>query len=120
MTGRSWIVLPLLALLAACAGGLGNGISARTGSGAVEMSPAAYRAYQAYRATPEPLAFALSPDGSQFYGFQCISLKNDCDAEASMLDAVARCSVRGGGQTCYIFARRRAVVWRNAGSFAPS
>ena len=115
-------LLVLFALLAAtaCAGGHGGTVAVRNGSGAVTMSPSAYSAFSAYRAKAEPLVFALSPDGRQYYWYYCISLKKDCDVEAYMLDAVARCSVQGGGQTCYVFARRRAVVWRDPGSFAPS
>ena len=109
-----------LLLLAACAGPGVKGIPVLNGSGDVTMSPSAYAAFNAYRAKADPMVFALSPDGKQYYWQYCIAFKTECDIEAYMQDAVTRCSQQGSGQTCRIFARRKAVVWRNPGDFAPS
>lgn len=119
MTTRLFAVIAALLFLSACAGAGGNSVAVKNGSGAVTMTPAAFAAFNAYRSKADPLVFALSPDGSQYYWYYCVELQKDCDVEAYMQDAVSRCSLRGNGQTCRVFARRKAIVWRDAGSFAP-
>ncbi len=116
--GRSLLAGGFL-FLAACAGPGAQGIPVLNGSGAVTMSPSAFAAFTAYRAKADPMVFALSPDGTQYYWQFCLAFKTECDIEAYMQDAVTRCSEQGNRQICRIFARRKAVVWRNPGDFKP-
>jgi hypothetical protein len=104
------------ALLAACAGT--GTTTSQSGSGPVVMSPGAYLAYQAYTAKADPLVFTLSQDGEHAYFYFCQSVKKDCDAEKYIQTAVDRCTDRGG-ERCYVFARRKAIVWRDAGDWKP-
>ena len=110
-------VLAVTLLLAACAGG--RTTTTESGSGPVVMSPAAYAAYEAYTAKADPLIFALSGDGKHAYFYYCQSVKKDCDEEKYTQLAVDRCTGHGGDR-CYIFARRKAVVWRDAGNWKPA
>lgn len=103
-------------LLSACAGT--GTTTAVSGSGPVTMSPAAYAAYEAYTSRADPLVFALSPDGEHAYFYYCHAIKKDCDVEKYIQPAVDRCTSRGG-ERCYVFARRKAVVWRQAGDWKP-
>ena len=105
------------ALLTACAG-TGKTTTTESGSGPVVMSPAAYAAYQAYTGKADPLVFALSGNGEHAYFYFCQSVKKDCDEERYTQVAVDRCTSQGGDR-CYIFARRKAIVWRNPGDWKP-
>lgn len=104
-------------VLAGCAGGSGR-TTGQSGSGPVVMSSAAYSAYQAYTSKADPLVFVLSENGEHAYWYNCLSIKKDCDVERYAQTAVDRCTSRGGNR-CYIFARRKAVVWRDAGNWKP-
>jgi len=105
------------ALLVACAGS--GTTTSQSGSGPVVMSPGAYAAYQAYTAKADPLVFTLSKDGEHAYFYFCQSVKKDCDEEKYIQTAVDRCTSRGG-ERCYVFARRKAIVWRDAGDWKPA
>ncbi len=110
-------VFCLLILSAACTG---SGVTTtQTGAGPVVMSPAAYASYLAYQDKVDPLIFALSQDGKHAYWVNCLDIKKDCDVERYAQMAIDRCTTRGGSR-CYIFARRKAVIWRNAGEWQPA
>ena len=103
-------------LVGACAG-IGTTTTSESGSGPVVMSPSAFSAYQAYTSKADPLVFALSQDGKHTYFYHCQSVKKDCDEEKYIQTAIDRCS--GRGDRCYVFARRKAVVWRDPGDWKP-
>lgn len=102
-------------LISACAGT--GTTTTESGSGPVVMSPAAFTAYQAYTSKADPLVFALSQDGKHAYFYHCQAIKKSCDVEKYTQPAIDRCTSRG--ERCYIFARRKAVVWRDAGDWKP-
>ena len=97
MIRRLLVLIAVTFLISACAGIGGNSVAVRNGSGPVTMTPAAFEAFNAYRSRVNPLVFALSPDGSQYYWYYCVDLASDCDVESIMQDAVSRCSERGSG-----------------------
>lgn len=115
--GRLATALAGVALLSNCAAP-GSTTTTQSGAGPVVMSPAAYAAYQSYTSKADPLVFALSQNGKHAYFYHCQSVKKDCDEEKYIQTAVDRCTGRGG-ERCYIFARRKAVVWRDAGDWKP-
>ncbi|RVU36518.1 hypothetical protein EOI86_15110 [Hwanghaeella grinnelliae] len=105
------------ALLVACAGT--GTTTSESGSGPVVMSTGAYSAYQTYTSKADPLVFALSQDGEHAYFYFCQSVEKDCDEEKYIQTAIDRCSSRGA-ERCYVFARRKAIVWRDAGDWKPA
>ncbi len=113
---KSALAFAAAVLLAGCAGS--GATTSESGSGPVTMSPAAYSAFQAYTSKADPLIFALSPDGAHAYFYHCLAIKKDCDIERYVQTAIDRCTSRGGSR-CYVFARRKAVVWRNPGDWKP-
>lgn len=113
---RTAMAVAALATLGACAGSPAT--TTESGSGPVVMSSAAYSAYQSYTSKADPLVFTLSGNGEHAYFYHCQSVKKDCDVEKYTQIAVDRCSTQGGDR-CYIFARRKAVVWRDPGDWKP-
>ena len=114
---RRALALAATVLLVSCASG--GTTTSESGSGPVVMSPAAYSTYQAYTSKADPLVFALSQDGKHAYFYHCLAIKKDCDIERYVQPAIDRCTDRGGSR-CYVFARRKAVVWRDPGDWKPA
>lgn len=95
-------------LLAGCAG-------PPVGSGPVRLGPGMQAAYQKYRATMQPGAFAISADGGVGYTW-CNSLSGCRGNEVAQALASCRRSAR---TPCYLYDVNGKVVWQGQVATAP-
>lgn len=92
-------------LCVACAGD-----DDRIGSGPVTLSPRIAEAPEEYLAVDTPEAFAITRDGWYAGWIHCADLA--CGPFDMMSRALELCEEVSRGTKCFIYARKRLVVWR--------
>ncbi|OFX07708.1 MAG: hypothetical protein A2516_06055 [Alphaproteobacteria bacterium RIFOXYD12_FULL_60_8] len=95
-------VLPLLLLLAACAG------EPYAGVGPLQITPQVAAGYARYLKELHPLAFAVSEDGAYYDYIHC---PYSLCAGGEARQARQRCEMQSRGLPCRVYALGRLVVW---------
>jgi len=66
----------------------------------------------------DPDVMAVSEDGRSFYYYYCPAEYRayGCDTNSYIGKVIKLCETYSNGSPCYIFAKKRKIVWKNGGS----
>ena len=66
----------------------------------------------------DPDIMALSEDGRSFYYYYCPAeyRAQGCNQNGIVGSVIKKCESYSGGSPCFIFAKKRRIVWKNGGS----
>ncbi|MDX6748623.1 hypothetical protein SH611_02270 [Geminicoccaceae bacterium 1502E] len=95
--------LPAATLLSGCL------VTSQVGQGPITLSPGVEALYQRYLDTDEPMAFAVTADGSGASYYYCPDRYGCRGTERS--SAVQLCQ-KNFGRPCYIYDHLGEVIWR--------
>ena len=64
----------------------------------------------------DPMMMAISEDGESYYYFYCpVQYNNNCVETGIAHDTIIHCQKYSNGSPCFIFAKKRRIVWKNGG-----
>jgi hypothetical protein len=109
---RSYCVLALLFLCAACAR------NPDFGAGRISLSPQVKASFEEYTARDAPLYFLVTESGVGSYYLYCDGGFN-CTESAARMQAMDQCRRHNPGENCKIYAIGRSVVWQDADAARP-
>ena len=64
----------------------------------------------------DPMMMAISEDGKSYFYFYCpVQYQNNCNDTGIARDSILRCEKYSNGSPCFVFAKKRRIVWKNGG-----
>ena len=64
----------------------------------------------------DPMMMAVSEDGTSYMYYYCpVQYQNNCVETGIARSAISACEKYSSGSPCFIFAKKRRIVWKNGG-----
>ncbi len=64
----------------------------------------------------DPWMMAISENGKSFFYFYCpVEWQGNCKEAEAARKTILRCKKNSNGSPCFIFAKKRRIVWKNGG-----
>ena len=64
----------------------------------------------------DPMTMAISEDGSSYMYYYCpVEYQDNCVETGIARSAIKACEKYSNGSPCFIFAKKRRIVWKNGG-----
>ena len=64
----------------------------------------------------DPMILSISEDGKSYHYFYCpVEYQNNCIETGIAHDTITSCQKYSNGTPCFVFAKKRRIVWKNGG-----